>query len=138
MGRVEHEIDKWIGAASMMWEVYIPFKAFVSNALMLHVINSEKPLNCCCHLLQHLKGSHNVHSTVRCFLLISPFFMGVFPPSTFQPRWDSYFFPLFFHGIKKLSLKQQEKLVGITAPLLVKSIKRLKVGRFQTSYPSVH
>lgn len=39
-----------------------------------------KTTYCCCHLLQHLKGSHNVHSTVRCFLLISPFFMGVFPP----------------------------------------------------------
>lgn len=51
----------------------------------------------------------------------------------FQPHWDSYFFFLFFHGIKKLSLKQQEKLVGITAPLLVKSIKRLKVRHFQTS-----
>lgn len=112
MGRVEHEIDKWIGAASMMWEVYIPFKAFVSNALMLHVINSEKPLNCCCHLLQHLKGSHNVHSTVRCFLLISPFFMGVFPPSTFQPRWDSYFFFPVFSWYQKAVIETTGEACG--------------------------
>lgn len=85
-----------------------------------------KATYCCCHLLQHLKGSHNVHSTVRCFLLISSFF-------DFSHIGILTFFFLFFHGIKKLSLKQQEKLVGITAPLLVKSIKRLKVRRFQTS-----
>lgn len=60
--------------------------------------------------------------------------MGVFPPEYVSATLGFlHFFPQFFHGIKKLSLKQQEKLVGITAPLLAKSIKRLKVRRFQTS-----
>lgn len=71
-----------------------------------------KTTYCCCHLLQHLKGSHNVHSTVRCFLLISSFFMGVFPPSTFQPRWDSYFFSPVFSWYQKAVIETTGEACG--------------------------